>query len=92
MAPELTAEDFMALPRYQVYTSFQQNGRNTGWILGKALPPSPALRDPVELRAQSMETYGVPAEDVEAEYLKMFTNRDISGADPDTPIGRRRKS
>lgn len=91
MSPELTAEDFMALPRYQIYTSFQQNGRSTGWVLGKTLPPTPVLRDPVELRAQSMETYGVPAEDVEAEYLKMFTNNHYPGGTPDTPIGRRKK-
>ena len=92
MAPELTAEDFMTLPRYQIYTSFQSSGKSTGWVMGRTLPPTPALRDPVELRAQSMETYGVPAEDVEAKYLKMFTNHNISGQDPDTPIGRRRKS
>ena len=92
MAPELTAEDFMTLPRYQIYTSFQSSGKSTGWVMGRTLPPTPALRDPVELRAQSMETYGVPAEDVETEYFKMFTNHNISGQDPDTPIGRRRKS
>lgn len=92
MAPELTAEDFMTLPRYQIYTSFQQGGRNTGWVLGKTLPPSPALRDPVELRALSMETYGIPAEDVEKDYLKLFANSNKAGADPgDTPIGRRKR-
>lgn len=91
MAPKLTAEDFMALPRYQIYTSFQQDGRNTGWVLGKTLPPTPALRDPVELYARSMAVYGTPAEEVEAEYLKMFTNHNHSGTDPDTPIGRRKK-
>lgn len=92
MAPELTLEDFMSLPRYQVYTSFQQSGKNTGWVMGKTLPPTPALRDPVELRALSMETYGVPAEDVEEEYLKTVVNRTIAGPDPgDTPIGRRKR-
>ena len=92
MAPELTAEDFMMLPRYQIYTSFQSSGRSTSWVMGRALPPTPALRDPVELRAQSMENYGVPAKEVGDEYLKMFRNGSFSGTDPDTPIGRRRKS
>lgn len=92
MAPELIAEDFMALPRYQIYTSFQQNGRNTGWVLGKTLPPAPTLRDPVELHAQSQATYGIPAEEVEAEYLKIITNHNDSGVDPEAPIGRRVKS
>lgn len=91
MAPELSAEDFMALPRYQIYTSFQQGGRNTGWILGRTLPPIPPLRDPVELRARSMATYGKPAEEVEAEYLNMFVTNGASGDQPDIPIGRRKK-
>ena len=82
----------MMLPRYQIYTSFQSSGRSTSWVMGRALPPTPALRDPVELRAQSMENYGVPAKEVGDEYLKMFRNGSFSGTDPDTPIGRRRKS
>lgn len=91
MAPELTAEDFMTLPRYHIYTSFQQGGRNAGWIRGKTLPPTPALRDPVELRALSMETYGIPAEDVEQDYLKICANGYNTGPAPgDTPIGRRK--
>ena len=77
IAPELTAEDFMTLPRYQIYTSFQQGGRNTGWVMGRTLPPPPALRDPAELYARSMETYGVPAEEVEAEYLILILIQNI---------------
>lgn len=92
MAPELTAEDFMALPRYRVYASFQQNGRNTGWVMGRTLPPASALRDPAELYAQSMKTYGTPAEETEEEYLKMFVNNSALGSDQgDTPIGRRKR-
>ena len=93
MAPELTAEDFMTLPRYQIYTSFQQGGRNTGWILGRTLPPVPPLRDPLELRARSMAAYGKPAKEVDEEYLKMFASVGVSGEDAgDTPIGRRKRS
>ena len=92
MAPELTAEDFIALPRYQVYTSFQQNGRNTGWVMGRTLPPTPALRDPSVLYAESMESYGTLAEETEAEYLKMITNYSAPGDNlGDTPIGRRKR-
>lgn len=93
MAPELSAEDFIALPRYQIYTSFQQGGRNTGWILGRTLPPPPPLRDPLELRARSMAAYGKPAKEVDEEYLKMFASADVSGEDAgDAPIGRRKRS
>ena len=92
MAPELTAEDFMALPRYQIYTSFQSGGRNTGWVMGRTLPPTSALRDPSVLYAKSMESYGTLAEETEAEYLKMITNYSAPGDNlGDTPIGRRKR-
>ncbi|MDE5823129.1 MAG: type IV secretion system DNA-binding domain-containing protein, partial [Lachnospiraceae bacterium] len=74
MAPELTPEDFMGLPRYQIYTSFQSGGRNTGWVMGRTLPPPPAIRDAADLKAQSQSAYGIPAEQVEEEYLKMFAD------------------
>lgn len=94
MAPELTAEDFMALPRYQVYASFQSGGRNTGWIQGRTLPPPPALRDAAELKAKSQAAYGIPAEQIEEEYLSIFTaNNQTTGENPgDVNIGRRKKS
>ena len=91
MAPELEKEDFMSLPRYQIYTSFQSGGKNTGWVMGQTLPPKPAVRDPAELRAKSQKRYGQPAEKTEQEYLNMINN---SAADEkkqsSTPIGRRK--
>lgn len=92
MAPELTAEDFMTLPRYQIYTSFQSGGRNTGWVMGRTLPPPPPLRDPAELYARSMRTYGTPAEETEENYLKTAINHSTPGSDAgETPIGRRKR-
>lgn len=93
MAPELTAEDFMALPRYQIYTSFQYGGRNTGWVQGKTLPPPPALRDAADLKAKSQATYGIPAEQIEEEYLSIFTtNNRTAGENPgDANIGRKKR-
>ena len=69
MAPELTPEDFMLLPRYQIYTSFMSGGQSTGWIQGKTLPAPVATRLPAELRAKSMAAYGKSTEEIEAEYL-----------------------
>lgn len=92
MAPELTAEDFMALPRYQIYTSFQSGGRNTGWIQGKTLPPPPALQDAAELKAMSQTAYGIPAEQTEEDYLKIFTAKSAAGENPgDANIGRKKR-
>ena len=93
MAPELTAEDFMTLPRYQIYTSFQSNGRNTGWIQGKTLPPPPALRNAADLKANCQAIYGIPAEQIEEEYLNIFTtnNRNAEENPGDINIGRKKR-
>lgn len=92
MALELTAEDFMSLPRYQIYTSFQSGGMNTGWIQGRTLPPPPVLHDAAELKARSQAAYGIPAEQVESDYLNMFSGRCEAGQEwENTTIGRRKR-
>ncbi len=92
-APELTPLDFMTLPRYQIYTTFQSSGKSTGWISGKTLPPASSLRLAAEIKAESMKHYGVPAEDTEAELIRMMTRSDpaINPAIIDAPIGRKKK-
>lgn len=93
MAPELTAEDLMALPRYQIYASFRSGGRNTGWIQGRTLPPPPALRDAAGLKAKSQAAYGISAEQIEKEYLSIFTTNNTAAeeAPGDINIGRKKK-
>ncbi len=91
MAPELEKEDFMMLPRYKVYTSFQYGGRNTGWVMGNTLPPPKAVRDAAELRARSQKLYGIPAEQVEEDFLNLVNNNTINNEEVNkTPIGRRK--
>ncbi len=91
MAPELSARDFMDLPRYHVYTMFQSDGQNTGWVKGKTLPPPPALRSAAELKARSMATYGKAAKEVEDEYLQMLEQLSVDEEDiSDGAIGRRK--
>ena len=92
MAPSLEALDFMLLPRYQVYTNFMSDGRQTGWIQGKTLSAPPPLHTAAEIKAQSQTSYGRPSTEVEAEYLKLFEETP-SLADPDlndVVIGRRK--
>jgi hypothetical protein len=96
MAPELTPEDFMALPRYQIYTSFNQNGRNTGWISGKTLPMKPPINNPAELRKKVAAHYGKPGIEVEQEYLALLdkcreTESENNPEEVSAPIGRRKK-
>jgi hypothetical protein len=93
MAPELTPEDFMALPRYQVYSSFNSNGRNTGWISGQTLPMTPAVNNPAELRKKVAARYGKPGAEVEREYLELLAEcRAKNEPEIETgPVGRREK-
>jgi type IV secretory pathway TraG/TraD family ATPase VirD4 len=92
MAPELSTLDFMTLLRYQVYASFQVEGRNNALIQGQAMPPPTAIRMAAELKAESMNRYGKPAAEVEAEYLKTLMIDDSPDSDlDDTAIGRREK-
>lgn len=71
-APELTPEDFMLLPRYQVYANIMQNRKATGWMQGVTKAPDPPLRIAAELKAESMKRYGKPAEEVDNEFLQLM--------------------
>lgn len=69
------------------------DGKSTGWIHGKTLPPPVSLRNPAELRALSQTTYGRPIEEVEEEFLKLLERDEvqIESDEPPAPIGRRKK-
>ena len=91
-ASELTAQDFMNLPRYSIYANVQYHGRSTGWMMGKTLPPPPELRLPADLKAYSDQRYGVPAEETEAAYLKLLRANSHTDSDTQKPeplIGRK---
>ena len=93
-ASELLPLDFMTLPRYHIYTTFQSGGRSTGWISGKTLPPPEPIRMAAELKAESMKRYGVPAEQTEAELIQLMTSAEPESPPEvtDTPIGRKKKT
>lgn len=89
MAPELVPEDFMLLPRYQVYTSIMSNRKNTGWMMGTTLPPTQPIRMAAELKAMSQKRYGRPASEVEDDFLKLFNDADAVNDKPNQPnLGR----
>ena len=92
-AQELEPLDFMTLPRYEVYTSFQSGGRSTGWISAATLPPPEATGLAAEIKAESMKRYGVPATETEAALTRIMTHLP---AEPrpivsEAPIGRKKK-
>jgi hypothetical protein len=93
MAPELEPEDFMSLPRYQVYASFNSNGKNTGWVSGKTLPMTRPVSDAAEIRKKVAARYGKPGHETEQEYLDLLATCQVDTApEIDTAaVGRRLK-
>lgn len=92
-APGLTEEDFMLLPRYQIYTNIMQDHKATGWMQGITYPPSKPIRLAAELKAESMRRYGRPAEEVETAFLKLLERLDEDeneqpNGPPPNPHGR----
>lgn len=66
-APNLEALDFIRLPRFAIYSTTWITGRETGWISGATKPPPPPVRNAIEPRALSAQTYGTPAATTEAQ-------------------------
>jgi hypothetical protein len=92
-APELEPEDFMLLPRYHVYTSFNSGGRNTGWVSGITLPQSKPVCNAAELKDKIAKRYGKPSHEIEKEYLDLLASCQSKG-EPEVEIGavgRRKK-
>jgi hypothetical protein len=87
MAPELEAEDFMALDQYEIYAQLMHQGRRVGWVSGRTLPPSPTTSDPVEIIAGSQEKYGrTPDEPVSMPAPRLAPGR------AEGPIGRKKRA
>lgn len=63
LAPDLSAEDFMALPRFHTYLNLVADGAPSGWALAKTLPPPPPVHDPEVVQARVRANYAPsPAE------------------------------
>jgi hypothetical protein len=83
--PDLTAEDFSALRKYEVYASLLSNGEQTPYASGRTLPPPTAISSPSDLRRLSRERYGRPLSEIEAGFASLLS----PPPPPDEPLGRR---
>ncbi|MEI8080556.1 MAG: type IV secretory system conjugative DNA transfer family protein, partial [Actinomycetes bacterium] len=96
-APDLVAEDFQSLGRYQAYVNLIVDGSPSGWFSARTLPPPQPISDPHRIRAISRDRYGstVPGEHkgsaagLGAAAMRAATNQSPTGADG--RIGRRRR-
>lgn len=91
---DLSAEDFMALPRFHAYANLVADGHPSGWALIKTLPPPPATTDPETVRAVARANYApAPPTTTEGD-----TTTDADEVNTDAPapavverIGRKRR-
>lgn len=92
-APGLEPIDFMTLPRYSIYTTFQSGGKSTGWVSGRTLPPLKPIRMAAELQARSSERYGCDPKEVESELLKIMRpdSQEPDSSISKSPIGRKKR-
>lgn len=67
--PQLTAEDFTALPPFGIYARLLHDNRVGGWASGRTLAPSPPICDPEDIRRRSRDRYARPVAEVAAEIL-----------------------
>lgn len=84
-APELTAQDFMQLPKYHAYANILQNGASTGWMTIRTRPPGAESSDTAAVYAASHQRYGVAAAETERQILNLIEA--ASEDEPDAPAG-----
>jgi hypothetical protein len=90
---DLSAEDFMALPRYHAYANLVAGGHPSGWALVRTLPPPPTTSDPQAVRAIAKANYAPTPKTTDTDPT---TNADDMNVDAPAPvvaerIGRKRR-
>jgi hypothetical protein len=90
--PEITADDFTALPAYQVYASLAtRDGQITPYASGRTSPLPAAVTDADAVRRSSRQQYGQPLDVVERDLAELVTV-DPSSSDTTGESGRKRRT
>ncbi|KOX19134.1 type IV secretory system conjugative DNA transfer family protein [Nocardiopsis sp. NRRL B-16309] len=82
LAPALSVEDFIALPRFTAYANLVADGAPSGWALVKTLPPTPTVHNPEAMRARVRANYAVPTEPPSAETPSPEESQEADGGAP----------
>ncbi len=91
LAIDVDAQDFTKLPTFHIYANLMQAGHSTGWFSARTIHSAPPVRDPVEARARSEQTYGRELAEVDADVLDHLGGSAATRrAHQNGPIGRRK--
>jgi hypothetical protein len=88
--PELTAEDFTSLGRYEVYASLFARGQVTPFASGRTAAAPKITGRAAERRARSRARYGLPRETIERDFASLLDPAPGAG-DADVPGRARRR-
>ncbi len=83
--PELSAEDFTSLGRYEVYASLFARGQVTLFASGRTLPPPHPTSSVAQLRRLSRERYGQPLDEIERDFAGLLIANDRRSRNDETP-------
>jgi hypothetical protein len=91
LAPELEAQDFMALPRFHAYANLVADGAPSGWGLVRTLPPPEVIADPATIRATARANYA-PAPTNPATTVVDVSEPSQQPTEAPQQFGRKRRS
>ncbi|CAM3722413.1 type IV secretory system conjugative DNA transfer family protein [Nocardiopsis rhodophaea] len=60
LAPDLSTQEFLQLPKFHAYANLVADGAPSGWALVKTLPPMPPRHDPAAMRARVRANFATP--------------------------------
>jgi hypothetical protein len=90
-SPSVSAQDYMALPLYEVYARLVVNGEATPPVSGRTNSPMPALRtDSSEVVAAAARKFGASNDEIDRLHRSLAEGHGPSSGDAGADVGRRR--
>lgn len=93
---EIDKEDFYSLPPFWAYIRTEISQNTYQWIIGKAYPPKPKIRDSRTPFLNSLSRYGQDISEIECQFenyiFEKFSSKNENSNPKLTDLGRRKRS
>ena len=93
---EIDKEDFYSLPPFWAYIRTEISQNTYQWIIGKAYPPKPKIRDSRTPFLNSLSRYGQDISEIESQFENYIFEKSASKNDDSnqklTDLGRKKRS